>query len=130
VYVFYVDKDGIRKLDVSGPIEKDFGYPVRCDVKVPPNTGFIAWQTDSSTLLVAAEVVPVSICDCSGTYRVYQMKLPTLTIARTYSQTEAKRQFGKLLGSELRDADDSCVKILERNGHHTAQRSKTTSPPP
>jgi hypothetical protein len=117
VYVFYVEEGSLRKIDVSRPIEKDFGSPVKCDVEVPPNTGFVSWQTDSSTLLVAAEVAPVSVCSCSGTYRVYEMNLPSAAIARTYSQTEAKKQFWNLLGCELRGADDSCVQRLEARSH-------------
>lgn len=114
VYVFYVDDRGMRKLDVSRPIERAFGHPVRCDIPIPPNTGFISWGTDSSTVLVAAEVVPVSVCSCAGTYRVYEMKLPALTIAHIYSQAEAKKQFWNMLGCELRDADDRCIEALER----------------
>ena len=125
LYVFYVEKSRITKLDVSRPIEKDFGNPVRCDVSVPPNTGFISWKGGSSTLLVAAEIVPVSICDCSGAYRVYEVSLPTLTIAKTYSQTEARKQFKDMLGSELRDADDECVKKLERHSR-SPKRHPTT----
>jgi hypothetical protein len=117
VYVFYVEENGLRRIDVSRPIEKDFGSPVKCDIDMLPNTGFISWHTDSSTLLVAAEVVPVSVCSCSGTYRVYEMNLPSATIARTYSQTEAKKQFWNLLGCELRDASDSCVQRLEARSH-------------
>jgi hypothetical protein len=121
VYVFYVDDDGMRKLDVSVPIEKHFGRPVKCEVPVPPNTGFIRWGNDSSTLLVAAEIVPVSICQCSGTYRVYEMRLPSLVIARTYTQIDAKKRFWRDLGCELRDADDGCVHAVERYG----RRGKT-----
>lgn len=117
VYVFYVDESGLKKLDVSRTIEKDFGSPVRCEGRVPPNTGFVRWGTDSSTLLVAAEVVPVSICSCPGTYRVYEMGLPGLTIVRTFSQTEAKKQFWRDLGCELRGADDKCVHAVERYAH-------------
>ena len=113
VYVFFIEVNKLRRLDVSGLIEKHFGHPVKCDIDIPPNTGFISWKTDSSTLLVAAEVVPVSVCSCSGTYRVYEMNLPNMTIVRTYSQTEAKKQFWNLLGCELQDAGDSCVKTLE-----------------
>jgi hypothetical protein len=114
VYVFYVDDRGMRKLDVSRPIERAFGHPVRCDISIVPNTAFISWGGDSTTLLVAAEVVPASICSCAGTYRVYKMKLPVLAIAHIYSQAEAKKQFWNVLGCELRDADDGCVEALER----------------
>ena len=115
LYVFQVDKDRMTKLEVSRPIEGDFGHPVRCDVETSPNTGFISWQRDSASLLVAAEVVPVSICDCSGTYRVYEITIPALKIVRTYPQTEAKKIFWNKLGCELRDADDRCANVLERN---------------
>lgn len=118
VYVFYVDNSGMRRLDVSPPIETDFGNPVQCDVPVAPNTAFVAWRHDSSTLLVAAEVIPVSFCKCQGTYRVYEMKLPRLKIVKTYSQLEAKKKFWNELGCELRDADDSCVQALERKSRH------------
>jgi len=114
VYVFYPESGGLTKLEVSRPIELDFGHPVKCDIPIPPNTGFISWGADSSTLLVAAEVVPVSICRCAGTYRVYEMKLPELKITHVYSQVEAKKKFWNLLGCELRDADDRCVETLER----------------
>ena len=113
VYVFYVDGTHMMKLDVSTPIEQDFGRPVKCEIPTPPNTGFISWKADSSVLLVAAEVVPVSICECRGTYRVYEVALPRLQIAKTYSQTEAKKQFWDLLGCELRDVSDECVQVLE-----------------
>jgi hypothetical protein len=115
VYVFYIDASGMRKLDVSRPIERDFGHPVKCEIAIPPNTGFISWR-DSRTLLVAAEVVPVSICECMGTYRVYEMRLPSLEIVRTFSQVEAQKMFWSQLGCELRSASDHrCVEGVE---HH------------
>src|SRR5581483_4433504 len=59
VYVFSVNANGLKKLNVSQPIEKNFGNPVRCEVPAPPNTAFVRWGSNSSTLWVAAEVVPV-----------------------------------------------------------------------
>lgn len=116
VYVFYVTETGLRKLDVSRPIEQDFGNPVKCEIKIVPNTGFVSWQGNSQ-LLVAAEVVPVSICECMGTYRVYAMRLPDIAIEKTYSQREAKKQFWSLLGCELRGTSDACVSKLEYRMH-------------
>jgi hypothetical protein len=115
VYVFFVDADGLHKLDVSKPIEGDFGNPVKCDVKIPPNTGFVTWGSDSSTLYVAAQVIPVSLCKCMGTFRVYEMSLPSLTVVRTYSQKESKTRFKGLLGCDLRGVNDSCVNLLEQH---------------
>jgi hypothetical protein len=114
VYVFFVGEAGLTKLDVSEPIEKDFGNPVKCEpASIKPNTGFVRWGQDSSSLLAAAEIVNVSVCDCMGTYRVYEINLPALTVRRAYSQTEAKKLFWTDLGCELRGADDRCVSIVE-----------------
>lgn len=126
VYVFFVEPTGLRKVDVSAPIERHFGHPVQCEVEIAPNTGFIGWQADSSTLLVAAEVVPVSICHCMGAYRVYAMKLPSATIAGTMTQAQAKKQLWPSLGCELRDADDSCDSVLRRHDR-PLQPSKPSS---
>jgi hypothetical protein len=115
VYVFFVDADGLHKMDVSEPIEKDFGYPVRCEAKIPPNTGVVSWGSDSSTLYVAAQVIRVSLCKCMGAFRVYEVNLPTLAILRVYSQTESKKRFKAFLGCDLRDIDDSCVEKLEKH---------------
>lgn len=112
VYVFLVGETGLTKLDVSKPIEKDFGNPVKCEPpSIKPNTGFVRWEDDS--LLVAAEIVNVSVCHCMGTYRVYEMNVPDLTIRRTYSQLEAKKLFWADLGCELRDASERCVSAVE-----------------
>ncbi len=126
VYVFFVQPNGLRRIDVSEPIEKHFGHPVQCEIKIAPNTGFIGWQKDSSTLLVAAEVVPVSICHCMGAYRVYEMRLPSATIAGTMAQAQAKKQLWTLLGCELRDADDSCDLLL-RHEDRPVQPDKAVS---
>ncbi len=115
VYVFFVNADGLHKIDVSEAIEKDFGYPVRCDVKIRPNTGVVSWGIASSTLYVAAQVIPVSLCKCMGTFRVYEINLPSLAIVRVYSQKESKERFKALLGCYLRDVNDSCVEELEKH---------------
>lgn len=124
VYVFFVEADGLHKLDVSRPVEKDFGYPVQCELKIPPNTGFVSWGSDSSTIYVAAQVIPVSLCKCMGTFRVYEINLPSLTIVRAYSQKESKERFKGLLGRELQDVSDSCVNAIERH----FQRAEEASP--
>ena len=118
VYVFYVTERGMKKFDVSKPVERDFGNPVKCQVPVSPNSGFITWTGDSSRLLVAAEVVPIGgLCQCSGTFRVYEIDVRNLTIVRTYSQAEAKKQYWDVMGCELRQAPEGCVKDLERHKH-------------
>jgi hypothetical protein len=109
VYVFYVDETGLKRVDVSTVVEKAFGTPVKCEVPVPPNTGFVDWVDGSERILVAAEVIPVSYCQCSGMFKVYELSLPDVRILHTYSQIEAKQKFSNLLGCELHDADDKCA---------------------
>lgn len=63
-YVFLVKKNGLHKLDISAPIEKVFGSPVKCEVPTLPNTAALQWL-DPTRILVVAEVVNVSICDAA-----------------------------------------------------------------
>ncbi len=114
IYAFYVDKAGVAKVDVAASVLKDFGSPVQCDVPLAPNTAFVRWGADSSSIFVAAEVVPARFCNCMGTYRLYEVGLPDLKILQTYSQTDAKKKFPSDLGCQLRDADDKCVEAVER----------------
>ena len=107
-YVFYVGETGLKKIDISTTIEKAFGSPVKCEVPVLPNTGFVEWLNGTNRILAVAEVVPVSICSCMGMFKAYELSLPDVEIVRTYSQTEAKQRFSNLLGCELRGADEKC----------------------
>jgi hypothetical protein len=104
VYVFYIDPSGLRKVTVSTPIEKAFGTPTKCEIPVLPNTGFVTWLSGSERALIAAEVVPVSVCQCSGMFRVYEVHLPDLQIIKSFDQSLAKEKFADVLGCELRDA--------------------------
>jgi len=114
VYVFYVGETGLKKVDVSRIVEKAFGTPVKCEVSVPPNTGFVDWVDGSDRILVAAEVIPVSLCQCSGMFKIYELSLPDVRILHTYSQIEAKKKFSNLLGCELHDADDKCAERITK----------------
>jgi hypothetical protein len=108
VYLFFVGEDGIRRVDVSPVIEGAFRPPGKCEVPVRPNTALVDWLHGSERILVAAEVVPVSICECKGTFELYEVAVPGLRIERTYSQRFAKQKFWHSLGCELREAPDTC----------------------
>ncbi len=109
VYLFFVGEDGIRRVDVSPLVEKAFPMPGKCEVPVGPNTALVDWlQQGSERVLVAAEVVPVSICQCRGVFRLYEISIPNLRIEASYSQRDAKRKFSQSLGCELRTAADTC----------------------
>jgi hypothetical protein len=89
---------------VSNPVEKAFGMPTKCEVPVVPNTGFVTWLGQSNSILIAAEVVPVSVCRCAGMFRLYELHLPDLRIVRSYDQSTAQRKFANVLGCELLEA--------------------------
>jgi hypothetical protein len=118
-YIFRISEHGLQKMNLSPLVVKAFGSPVKCEVPVPPNVAFISWL-DSRRVLVAAEIVPVSICPCSGMFAAYEIRLPDAVISRRYSQAEAKLRFWNVLGCELRDADDGCAARLQ--GAHQKTR--------
>jgi hypothetical protein len=107
-YVFSLRAGRLRRIDVSPPVEKAFGSPVKCEVPGPPNTAIIKWL-GADTVLVVAEVVPVSICKCSGAFRTYVISLTDLSIRHSYSQAETKRLFSDSLGCELLNPQSACA---------------------
>lgn len=114
-YLFYVSETGVKMEDVHSVVERAFGTPAKCEVAVGPNTAIVGWLHGSKKILVAAEVVPVSLCECMGMYKVYELSVPDMRIVKTYSQITAKKRFWDLLGCELRDADSACAERLQGN---------------
>jgi len=112
-YVFYIKSNHLHKIDVSTPVEKEFGRPVKCEVGVDPNTAVLEWL-DPKRILVVAEIVNVSICKCPGTFMTYELSFPDLRILQIYSQAETRRRFSRSLGCELRPADDSCARTWQK----------------
>jgi hypothetical protein len=112
-YIFSIQSGRLRSLDISAPVRRAFGNPVQCEVPVEPNMAVIKWL-DSNRVLVVAQVVPVSICKCSGTFKSYELSLSDLKILHSYSQMETKRLFAESLGCELLDADDACAMNWQR----------------
>jgi hypothetical protein len=104
-YIFYVKESGLKKLDVSRPVEKAFGFQGKCDAPLLPNSAVLAWLAPDR-LLVVAEVADVSVCKHPGTFLTYELSLPDLKILERHTQREAKQKFMQYLGCELRDADD------------------------
>lgn len=102
-----IDRRGVRNL--APAIRRRFGHPVRCDYPEPPNVAGIDWLPNGN-LLAAAETVHHSICDSFGTFKAYEVDPARMRIVREYDQIEAKRRFRALLGWELVDAPDRCVR--------------------
>jgi hypothetical protein len=112
-YVFFVRRNGLQRMDVSSPVEKAFGAPVKCEVRVPPNIAVLQWL-DSKNILMVAEIVNESLCKCSGTFKAYKLSLPNLKILESYTQSETRRLFPNALGCELRGADDACARSWQK----------------
>ncbi len=110
VRVYYPSPEGLGAFDPSVAAKKDFlaHYP-KCFNPEAPNLAGVAWLT-ASRILVAAEVLPHSNCDAMGTFATYEVDLPSGTIARKHGQLESKQRFARLIGPELRNADDECIR--------------------
>lgn len=108
VLIYY--ENGSRVIEPTAHVTKEFlSHPRVCFNPEDPNLGAIEWIKDSSEILVAAETLPHSNCDNMGTFRAYIIYLPDGNILKSYNQIEAKKLFGKHMGSELRGADDECI---------------------
>jgi hypothetical protein len=101
--------DKLASRDISPLIYKTFGHPVQCGWPEVPNVGGIAWL-GSDRLLVAAEIVNHSNCDSFGTFQTYDIDTQRMKVLRSYDQLQAKHKFASLLGAELANAPDECVR--------------------
>jgi len=111
VRVFYASRDGVSTVDPTSFVRKDSRatYP-KCFSPEDANLAGIAWLDGSLRLLVAAEVLPHSNCDSMGTFSAYEVEVSSGKVLHKWSQLEAKARFWKLLGHELRAADDECIR--------------------
>ena len=109
VKVYYPSEEGLEMIEATSAIQNDFldHYP-KCFEPETPNIAGIAWVKDSELLLIAAEVLPHSNCDMMGTFAAYEIEVPSGKIIKKYAQLDAKKRFWRLLGPELRAADDNC----------------------
>jgi hypothetical protein len=100
-------KGRLEQRDLSPEVRKRFGDPMRCGE--PPNVAVAGWLGNGN-VLVAAEIVHHSFCDSYGTFHAYEVDPVAMRIVREYGQIEAKKQFRSILGSELMQAPDRCVR--------------------
>jgi hypothetical protein len=114
--VYRLNEHGINSIEPIPDGSKLF--KPHCMTTGPPNVGGIQWRRDSSAILIAVEVPAVSDCASMGTFRAFEITLPSGKVLKVYDQLQAKAQFEDSLGKELANADDDCVK-----------RPKTCVPP-
>lgn len=112
VRVVYVTESGIRAIEPV-PNGRRLFKPI-CFDQEAPNVGAIGWLGQGSDrLAIAVEVPPHSSCASMGTFEAFVIELPTGNVVSEFGQIEAKKVFSNLVGSELVDADDGCVKKPE-----------------
>lgn len=112
VKVVYVTAAGIRIIEPI-PNGTRLFVPTCFDPEFP-NVAAIRWtRPDSSLLLIAVEVPPHSSCASMGTFKAFEIALPDGSVVARYGQIAAKKAFGRDLGDELRNAEDSCVERPE-----------------
>jgi hypothetical protein len=109
VSVYRLSAGRIEKIDLTKAVRRDFQkhYP-KCDSPEEPNIAGVAWSADSTKLLVAAEVLPHSNCDNMGTFNLYTVAVSNGRIIDRIPQLAAKASLYRLLGPELRNAEDRC----------------------
>lgn len=108
VEVVYVSENGIHVVEPV-PNGRRLLKPTCFDPEMP-NVGAIGWiGNGSDRLAIAVEVPPHSSCASMGTFKAFVIQLPDGKVISKYGQVEAKRTFSKLIGSELKNAEDSCV---------------------
>lgn len=113
-YIYRISGADIKKINLTPAVENLFGHPVKCGWPEPPNVAVVAWGKSSNRILVAAEIVHHSVCDSFGTFKLYELSVPSLKLVRIYDQITAKKKFAALLGEELMQADDECIRNPRR----------------
>lgn len=109
-YVYRIVGAQVEKINLTPPVEKLFGHPAKCGWPEPPNVAVVGWGKSSNRILVVAEIIHHSVCDSYGTFKLYELELPSLKLVRVYDQLAAKKKFAPLLGRELMQANDECIK--------------------
>jgi hypothetical protein len=108
--VFLVRSGRLDPLPLAEIVRNAFGHPVKCGWPEFPNIAAVTWIKASERILVSAEIIHHSNCDSFGTFKAYEIDIPSKKITKTYDQILAKRLFGDQLGEELSSAPDNCIR--------------------
>jgi hypothetical protein len=122
--VYDVGGSGLKEIDLDRLVNRAFGQPPLCERGASlVNVAAVAWLEGPNSILVAAEVPPLPICDRYGTFWALQVSVREKTVIRPYRQLAAKKRFCSDLGARLRQAPDGCTpnpKSCEARDHHAA----------
>ena len=102
---FLLRKGQLVQVPLTRIIENAFGHPMKCGWPELPNVAAVRWL-DSRRLLLAAEIINHSNCDCFGTFKGYVVDVLNQSVVRAYDQLQVKERFHADLGPWLMDAND------------------------
>ncbi|MFB3813012.1 MAG: hypothetical protein ACE14L_02790 [Terriglobales bacterium] len=112
LHLFDVSAGGVRKLDITPALTRDFGKDLRCQKGTTSAqsaaTAALHWL-DDHRLLAAVRVPAGGVCDSPGIFEVREISVPEMRVLNTYNQLQAKWEFWHLLGCDLRAADNNCI---------------------
>jgi len=106
--IFSVEGNGVTELPITPIVRQAFGHPVKCEIPEAPNVVPITWIS-ADRILIAAQIVPHTICDSAGTFKAYEVDIKREKILNSFDQLEAKRLYGPRLGPALLSARDVCI---------------------
>jgi hypothetical protein len=107
--VFIVGNDRLIHIPLTNLIERAFGHPVKCGWPEVPNVVAVKWLKGSSTVLLAAEIIPHTNCDSMGTFKGFVVDIQTKHVLRVLDQLKVKRLYGSDLADMLKGANDECL---------------------
>ncbi|MBI4525852.1 MAG: hypothetical protein HY695_18805 [Deltaproteobacteria bacterium] len=100
-FVYLVEKERVRRINVTKEVEREFKKHYKCTDSEDPNIGAIKWLKGSRNLLVVAEVPPHSTCPQMGLFMGYIVSVPSGKILEQFSQQRLKSVWGRYLGARL-----------------------------
>ena len=103
-----MEKDKVTVAILSPLVYAAYGRPYACPAPENPNVAAVHWLSDSKRLLVAAQVIPHSVCDNFATFKTFEIDLASQKIVSSFDQLESKKKFGGALGGLLKHAPDEC----------------------
>jgi hypothetical protein len=106
---FSLRNDHLVQVPLTRTVERAFGHPMKCGWPEAPNVSAVKWL-DHRRLLVAAQIVNHSNCDCFGTFKGYVVDVLDRSVLRAYDQLQVKERFHSDLGPWLQDANDDWVR--------------------
>jgi hypothetical protein len=111
VTLYRFGRQGLRVTRLPKTAESRYArWKPRCFEPEAPNVGAITFRGRASRIVVAVQVPPHSNCDSLGTFRAYEMTVPGGRIVREWQQMDAKKDFAGETCSELKAAEDECIR--------------------